>query len=143
MIRRMIILVSLGAAGWFLYTRLLRPKPAYVDDWEDFAADDEERGDIADRASDTTADATAAAQGGADASVNRIRALVGDHDEAPTAVAASDRAIKGNVNRDGEKIYHMPGDPAYERTKAEQMFATAEEAEAAGFRRAGNRPRED
>ncbi|MGH2587464.1 MAG: hypothetical protein ACRDJE_21315 [Dehalococcoidia bacterium] len=139
MIRRMIILVSLGAAGWFLYTRLLRPKPAYVDDWDDFAADDEEPAGVADRVADTVAGAPSAA----DASVNRIRALVGDHDEAPVAVADPARAIKGNVNREGEKIYHVPGDPNYERTRAEQTFATAEEAEAAGFRRAGNRPRED
>lgn len=52
-----------------------------------------------------------------------------------------ERTIKGNIRADGEKIYHMPQDPAYERTNAEEMFATVEEAEAAGFRRAG-RPRE-
>ncbi|MGD9893011.1 MAG: MBL fold metallo-hydrolase, partial [Dehalococcoidia bacterium] len=47
--------------------------------------------------------------------------------------------VKGNINRDGEKIYHLPGDPAYERTHAERMFASAAAAEAAGYRRAGQR----
>lgn len=51
-------------------------------------------------------------------------------------------AIKGNVRDNGEKIYHLPSDPAYERTNAEQMFSTVQEAEEAGFRRAG-RPRAD
>jgi hypothetical protein len=52
------------------------------------------------------------------------------------------RTIKGNVRPDGEKIYHLPSDPAYARTNAEQWFASVDEAEAAGFRRAG-RPREE
>ena len=62
--------------------------------------------------------------------------------EQPAAEAGSQRTIKGNVRADGDKIYHMPGDPAYERTNAEQMFATIDEAEAAGYRRAG-RTRQD
>ena len=57
--------------------------------------------------------------------------------EAPT-----EPRIKGNIRADGERIYHLPEDPAYERTNAETMFASVEEAEAAGFRRAG-RPRQD
>ncbi|TCI57916.1 thermonuclease [Exiguobacterium sp. SH5S13] len=44
--------------------------------------------------------------------------------------------IKGNINRDGEKIYHVPGGASYERTNPEEMFCTEGEAEAAGFRRA-------
>ncbi|MFN4213182.1 MULTISPECIES: thermonuclease family protein [Exiguobacterium] len=44
--------------------------------------------------------------------------------------------IKGNINRDGEKIYHVPGGASYERTIAEEMFCSEREAEAAGFRRA-------
>jgi hypothetical protein len=27
--------------------------------------------------------------------------------------------IKGNINRKREKIYHIPGDPWYDKTKAE------------------------
>jgi hypothetical protein len=57
------------------------------------------------------------------------------------APAAAERTIKGNVRTDGEKIYHLPGDPSYERTNAERWFESVAEAEAAGFRRAG-RPRE-
>jgi hypothetical protein len=45
------------------------------------------------------------------------------------------RVIKGNVNRDGEKIYHLPGQAGYDRVEAEETFATEEEAQAAGFRR--------
>ncbi len=32
--------------------------------------------------------------------------------------------IKGNINSKGEKIYHIPGDPWYDRTKAEVWFKT-------------------
>lgn len=42
--------------------------------------------------------------------------------------------IKGNIRSDGVKIYHPPGDPSYERTRPERCFATAADAEAAGFR---------
>lgn len=45
--------------------------------------------------------------------------------------------IKGNVNREGKRIYHLPSDPYYSRTKAEAMFCSEAEAAAAGFRRAG------
>lgn len=49
-------------------------------------------------------------------------------------------AIKGNVSRNGERIYHMPGDPDYARTKmknggGKRWFCTAEEAEEAGWRK--------
>lgn len=45
--------------------------------------------------------------------------------------------IKGNVNREGVRIYHMPNDPFYTRTNPENWFCTIDEAERAGFRRAG------
>lgn len=44
------------------------------------------------------------------------------------------KLIKGNINRNGEKIYHTPDSPSYAQTKAEAWFATEEEARAAGFR---------
>jgi endonuclease YncB( thermonuclease family) len=44
--------------------------------------------------------------------------------------------IKGNHSRKGEWIYHLPGMPYYEQTRAEQMFCTEAEARAAGYRRA-------
>jgi endonuclease YncB( thermonuclease family) len=43
--------------------------------------------------------------------------------------------IKGNRGSNGW-IYHLPGMPYYERTKAEEMFCTEAEAQAAGYRRA-------
>lgn len=45
-------------------------------------------------------------------------------------------SIKGNRNRRGEWIYHLPGMPYYEQTRAEEMFCTEAQAQAAGYRRA-------
>ncbi|MCA0171476.1 thermonuclease family protein [Bacillus sp. RAR_GA_16] len=42
--------------------------------------------------------------------------------------------IKGNINSKGEKIYHVPEGSYYEITKAEEMFCSTTDAEAAGFR---------
>ena len=44
--------------------------------------------------------------------------------------------IKGNLSRNNELIYHVPGGNNYERTRPESCFASESEAEAAGFRRA-------
>ena len=44
--------------------------------------------------------------------------------------------IKGNRSRRGEWIYHVPGMPYYEQTRAEEVFCTEAEARAAGYRRA-------
>lgn len=48
--------------------------------------------------------------------------------------------IKCNINKDGLKIYHLPFDQQYRRTKIDKpgefMATTVKEAEAAGFRRA-------
>lgn len=44
--------------------------------------------------------------------------------------------IKGNHSRRGVWIYHLPGMPYYAQTRAEQMFCTEAEAQAAGYRRA-------
>ena len=45
-------------------------------------------------------------------------------------------AIKGNRNRKGQWIYHLPGMPYYDATRPEEMFCTEAEAQAAGYRRA-------
>jgi len=50
-------------------------------------------------------------------------------------------AIKGNISRRGERIYHLPGDTSYDETvitasKGERYFCTVAEAEAAGWRAA-------
>lgn len=52
-----------------------------------------------------------------------------------------DCVIKGNINRNGERIYHMPGQQFYSRVKMDvdagrRWFCTPEEAEAAGWHRA-------
>jgi endonuclease YncB( thermonuclease family) len=44
--------------------------------------------------------------------------------------------IKGNRNRRGQWIYHVPGMPYYDQTRAEDIFCTEAEAQAAGYRRA-------
>lgn len=48
--------------------------------------------------------------------------------------------IKGNRSRRGDWIYHLPGMPYYNETRAEEMFCSEAEAVAAGYRksRAGN-----
>ncbi|MFM9276810.1 thermonuclease family protein [Paenibacillus sp. p-8] len=51
-----------------------------------------------------------------------------------TSPPAASCAIKGNINSKGDKIYHTPESPSYERTKPEQWFCTVAEAEKAGFR---------
>ena len=50
-------------------------------------------------------------------------------------------AIKGNVSRSGERIYHVPGQANYRQTriaeaKGERWFCSEAEARAAGWRRA-------
>ena len=51
------------------------------------------------------------------------------------ATASGGCVIKGNRGRNGW-IYHLPGMPYYERTKAEEIFCTEAEAQASGYRRA-------
>ncbi len=55
---------------------------------------------------------------------------------APLATTAPSGAclIKGNRNRRGEWIYHLPGTPYYAETRAEEMFCTEAQAQAAGYR---------
>jgi micrococcal nuclease len=45
--------------------------------------------------------------------------------------------IKGNINRSGSKIYHLPGSGSYEQTNPEKWFCSEQEARDAGFRSAG------
>ena len=58
-----------------------------------------------------------------------------------TTNATPARVIKGNVNTQGERIYHMPGDEYYDDTRisashGERWFCLEEEGRAAGWRRA-------
>ncbi len=51
--------------------------------------------------------------------------------------------IKGNISRDGTRIYHVPGQQDYDNTRisesnGERWFCTEDEAQAAGWRRARN-----
>jgi endonuclease YncB( thermonuclease family) len=60
---------------------------------------------------------------------------------ADTAASDAGCAIKGNISRSGERIYHVPGQQHYERTRVdessgERWFCSEEEAQAAGWRRA-------
>ena len=53
--------------------------------------------------------------------------------------------IKGNINSKGDKIYHFPGCASYNQTqidtsKGERWFVSEAEAQAAGWRKAGNCP---
>jgi endonuclease YncB( thermonuclease family) len=51
---------------------------------------------------------------------------------APSATCTS----KGNVSKGGERIYHLPFDPYYRRTRAENWSCNIDEAERPGLRRA-------
>ena len=58
---------------------------------------------------------------------------------AAAPVADDDCLIKGNINRKGDRIYHVPGSSSYSQTKispskGERWFCTEEEAEASGWR---------
>lgn len=44
-------------------------------------------------------------------------------------------AIKGNQSYRGDWIYHLPGMPRYDATRAEAFFCTERAAQAAGYRR--------
>lgn len=49
--------------------------------------------------------------------------------------------IKGNINRDGQRIYHVPGDRWYDHTRVDRLqgerwFCSEAEARAAGWRKA-------
>lgn len=57
----------------------------------------------------------------------------------PSATATDACAIKGNISRKGDRIYHVPGTRDYERTQideasGERMFCSEGEARAAGWR---------
>ena len=59
---------------------------------------------------------------------------------APAPRPGSGCAIKGNVSSSGERIYHVPGQSFYDRTriseaKGERWFCSEAEARAAGWRR--------
>ena len=44
------------------------------------------------------------------------------------------RPVKANVSRDGEKIFHLPGQASYDQLQTETVFATQSEAIEAGYR---------
>lgn len=54
----------------------------------------------------------------------------------PAGRARTNCNIKGNRSRRGQWIYHVPGMPYYEATRAEEIFCSEADARAAGYRRA-------
>jgi len=60
-----------------------------------------------------------------------------------SAIPTTGCQIKGNISRNGTRIYHVPGQQDYDKTrisesKGERWFCTEDEAQAAGWRRARN-----
>lgn len=60
----------------------------------------------------------------------------------PAAGSAAGCKIKGNISRDGRKLYHLPGGRSYEQTRinerdGERWFCTEADARAAGWAKAG------
>jgi len=89
---------------------------------------------------EATRDAAEAARDAASRTVAQARETVARATngvaEAADRAQTAQRPVKGNINARGEKIYHLPGQSSYERTDSETTFATEEEAQQAGFRRA-------
>jgi hypothetical protein len=61
-----------------------------------------------------------------------------------TAAPSDDCTIKGNINRKGERIFHMPGERNYDRVHmdkgaGERWFCSQAQAISAGWRHAGAR----
>lgn len=54
----------------------------------------------------------------------------------PARRPSGDCRIKGNRNRRGQWIYHLPGMRYYDQTRPEEIFCTEQDAQAAGYRRA-------
>ncbi|MFB0491335.1 endonuclease YncB(thermonuclease family) [Methylobacterium sp. OAE515] len=69
------------------------------------------------------------------------RPEMGKPPEATTAPVQAACAIKGNISRKGDKIYHLPGTREYDRavidpSTGERMFCSEDDAKAAGWRAA-------
>ena len=61
--------------------------------------------------------------------------------DATAASGAGDCRIKGNISRNGTRVYHVPGGASYAKTRidtaqGERWFCTESEARTAGWRRA-------
>jgi endonuclease YncB( thermonuclease family) len=62
-----------------------------------------------------------------------------DRPTAPQRATRDGCYVKGNINGEGERIYHAPGSPSYDETRidegnGERWFCTEAEARAAGWR---------
>ena len=62
--------------------------------------------------------------------IGPLRSGVSSHEGNAEGSCPSSAPVK--VSRSG--VYHLPGDPSYNQTKAKHCFATGEAAEAAGYR---------
>lgn len=51
----------------------------------------------------------------------------------------SECLIKGNINRENKKIYHIPTGKYYDQTKPEKWFCSEQQALDAGFKKSGNK----
>lgn len=147
MFRRLLVLAALVAAGVYVYRRMVTRRalaPAAEAPTPEEAT--RERG-ISRPVARVLAEAAEVARRAAERArealpLGRERGAEempgGEQPEAgaPGAAPAAEPAplIKGSM-RDGERIYLLPGDPGYETAPADHWFASAAEAEAAGFRR--------
>ena len=66
--------------------------------------------------------------------------IEGSDSAGPIVAETQDCAIKGNISKSGERVYHVPGGALYGRTQineaaGERWFCTEQEAVAAGWRR--------
>lgn len=73
--------------------------------------------------------------------VNLVFILITLFSLSASAVANDRCVIKGNISSSGERIYHVPGQKYYSKTKispskGERWFCTEKEAREAGWRKA-------
>lgn len=142
--RRLFWLALLGGAGFAVWTAWQRknepaaPGPA---EWPPLSTSDSSRGST----SDTPADASFADLGSAGAAAADTGSDSGD-DDTDTGSAGDGRWVEPTDGacplshpvkaNDNSGIFHLPGGRFYDRTGAERCYATAEDAEADGYRRA-------
>lgn len=67
--------------------------------------------------------------------LNRGTSSISDSKKEVASAQAPIEKIKGNRNKKGELIYHVPGGQYYDRVSGSIVFDSEEEAQQAGYRR--------
>jgi hypothetical protein len=71
-----------------------------------------------------------------DSFTRNLSALGGGVPPSSSGTCAAEHPVKGLTNADGRQVYRLTSSTRYAATKAEVCFASAEEAQAAGYQAA-------